>query len=97
MNRETEILIVAVQNQSMQTILVKAKINKSQKDTLCWLCKKAHESIDASGCSKLAQKYKRRHDNLSKIIHWKLARKSSFKTGDKSVLKVFEARKCFRE
>ena len=64
---------------------------------LCWLCKKAHERIDASGCSKLAQEYKRRHDNLSKIIHWKLARKSSFKTGDKSVLKVFEARKCFRE
>ena len=44
------------------------------------------ESIDhiVSGCSKLAQKeYKRRHDNLEKIVHWKLARKCSFEAGDK--------------
>ena len=40
--------------------------------------KKVDEGIDhiVSGCSKLAQKeYKRRHDNLEKIVHWKLARK----------------------
>ena len=69
---ETESLIVAVQNQSIRTNLVKAKIDKSQKDTLCRLRKKADESTDlvASGCSKLAQKeYKRRHDNLGKIVH----------------------------
>ena len=37
-----------------------------------------------SGCSKLAQKkYKRRHDNLGKIVHWKLARKCNFEAGDK--------------
>ena len=62
-------LIVAAQNQSIRTNLVKAKIDKSQKDTLCRLCKKADESIDhvVSGCSKLAQKEnKRRHDNLVK-------------------------------
>ena len=48
--------------------------------------KKADESIDhvVSGCSKLAQKeYKRRHDNLGKIVHWKLARKCNFEAGDK--------------
>ena len=62
-------LIVAAQNQSIRTNLVKAKIDKSQKDTLCRLCKKADESTDhvVSGCSKLAQKEnKRRHDNLVK-------------------------------
>ena len=78
MKRETESLIVATQNQSIRTNLIKAKIDKSQKDTLCRLCKKADESIDhvVSGCSKLAQKeYKRRHDNLGKIVHWKLATK----------------------
>ena len=78
---ETESLIVAVQNQSIRTNLVKAKIDKSQKDTLCRLRKKADESTDlaASGCSKLAQKeHKRMHDNLGKIVHWKLARKCNF-------------------
>ena len=56
LKRETESLIVAAQNQSIKTNLVKAKIDKSQKDTLWRLCKKADESIDyvVSGCSKLA-------------------------------------------
>ena len=34
LKRETESLIVAAQNQSIRTNLVKAKIDKSQKDTL---------------------------------------------------------------
>ena len=86
MKRETESLIVAVQIQRIRTNLVKAKIDKNQKDTLCRLCKKADESIDhvVSGCSKLEQKqYKRRHDNLGKIVHGKLARKCNFEAVDK--------------
>ena len=66
--------------------LVKARIDKSQGDSLCRMCRKVDESIDhiVSGCSKLAQKeYKRRHDNLGKIVHWKLARKCNFEAGDK--------------
>ena len=50
------------------------------------MCRKVDESIDyiVSGCSKLAQKeYKRRHDNLGKRVHWKLARKHNFEAGDK--------------
>ena len=64
MKREIESLIVVAQNQSI-----------SQKDKLSRLCKKADESINhiVSGCSKLVQKeYKRRHDNLGEIVHWKL-------------------------
>ena len=86
LKRETKSLIITAQSQSIRTNVVKAKIDKSQKDTLCRLCKKADESIDhvVSGCSKLAQKeYKRRHDNLGKIVHWKLARKCNFEAGDK--------------
>ena len=70
MKRETENLIVAAQNQSIRTKLVKAKINKSQKDMLYRLCKNADESIGhvVSGYSRLAQKeYKRRHDNLGTL------------------------------
>ena len=77
---------MAAQNQSIRTNLVKARIDKSQGDSLCRMCRKVDESIDhiVSGCSKLAQKqYKRRHDNLGKIVHWKLARKCNFEAGDK--------------
>ena len=83
---ETKSLIVAAQNQSIITNLVKAKIDKSQGDSLCRVCRKVDERIDhiVSGCSKLAQnEYKRRHDNLGKIVHWKLARKCNFEAGDK--------------
>ena len=50
------------------------------------MCRKVDESINhiVSGCSKLAQKgYKRRLDDLGKIVHWKLARKSNFEAGNK--------------
>ena len=49
------------------------------------MCRKVYESIDhiASGCSKISQEYKRRHDNLGKIAHWKVARKCNFEAGDK--------------
>ena len=72
MKIETESLLVVAQNQSIRTNLVKAKIVKSQGDSLCRVYRKVDESIDhiVSGCSKLAQKeYKRRHDNLGKIVH----------------------------
>ena len=49
---------MAAQNQNIRTNLVKAKIDKSQGDSLCRVCRKVDESIDhiVSGCSKLAQK-----------------------------------------
>ena len=46
------------------------------------LCKNADESIDhvVNGCRKLAQKgYKRRQDNLGKIVHLKITRKCNLK------------------
>ena len=85
LKRETESLIVAAQNQVIRTNLVKAEIDKSQGDSLCRMCRKVDESINHidSCCSKLAQMdYKRRHDNLEKIVHWKLARKCNFEAGD---------------
>ena len=58
MKRETESLIVAAQNQSIRTNLVKARIDKSQGDSLCRVYRKVDEIIYhiVSGCSKLAQK-----------------------------------------
>ena len=79
-------LIVAAQNQSIRANLVKTKTDKSQGDSLRRVCRKVDKSINhiVSGCSELAQKeYKRRHDNLGKTVHWKLARKYYFEAGDK--------------
>ena len=62
---------MAAQNKSIRTNLVKARIDKSQGDYLCRLCRKVDESIDhvVSGCSKLSQnEYKRRHDNLNSTL-----------------------------
>ena len=58
MKRETESFIVAAQNQSKRTNLLKAKIDKSHQDSLWTVCRKVNESKDhvVSGCSKLAQK-----------------------------------------
>ena len=55
LKRETGSLIVAAQNQSIRTNLVKAKIDKSQRDSLFRVCRKVDESIDqiVSGRSKL--------------------------------------------
>ena len=77
---------MATQNQSIRKNLVKARIDKSQGDSLCRVCRKVDQSIDniAIGCSKLAQKeHKRRPYNLGKIVHWKLAGKCNFETADK--------------
>ena len=39
---------------------------------------------NGGGCSELAQnEYKRRHDNLGKVVHQKLARNCNFEAGDK--------------
>ena len=52
LKRETESLIVAAQNQSIRTNLVKTRIDKSQGDSFCRVCRKVDESIDHifSGC-----------------------------------------------
>ena len=102
MKRKKESLIVPAQNQSIRTNLVKANIDKNQKDTLYRLCKNADESIDhaVSGCSKLAQKeYKRKHDNLGKIVHWKLLESVILKleiSGINMSEKVFERVKIIK-
>ena len=56
LKRETESFIMAAQEQTLRTNLVKAKIDKSQEDSECRMCGKADESIRhfLSECSKLS-------------------------------------------
>ena len=58
---------------SLRTNYVKFNIDKNSESPSCRMCRKKGESLShiTSECSMLAQKeYKRRHDNLARIIHW---------------------------
>ena len=70
--RETESLLIAAQNNTIRTNYIKARIDKTQKNSKCRLCGNRDETINhiISEWSKLAQKeYKTRHDWVGKVIH----------------------------
>ncbi len=72
---ETEALLCASQEQDLRTNYVKFHIDKTVESPLCRLCggKGEHRTHLISECKKLAQKeYKRGHDNVALIVHWKL-------------------------
>ena len=53
---------------------------------LCRLCGEKGESVThiVCECKKLAQReYKQRHDNVAKVVHWKLCEKSHLEKKDK--------------
>ena len=59
----------------------KARIDKMQQNSKCWLCGDRDETINhiISKCNKLAQKeYKTRHDWVGKVIHWEMCKKFQF-------------------
>ena len=75
---ETEALICAAQEQALRTNYIKFNIDKTVESPLCRMCGEKGESVGhlISGCKKLAQReYKRRHDNVARIVHWTLCRK----------------------
>ena len=50
------------------------------------MCGEKGESVQhvTSGCKKLAQKeYKRRHDNVTKKVHWNICKKNGLKHSEK--------------
>ena len=71
----TETLICAAQEQALRTNYVKFHVDKSVESPLCRMCHEKGESVThvISECSKLAQKeYKKRYDNVARMIHWEL-------------------------
>ena len=84
--RETESLLMAPQNSAIRTNHIKARIDKTQKNSTCRLCGDRNETINhiISECSKLAQKeYNTRHDWVGKVIHWELCKKFKFDHANK--------------
>ena len=74
------------QKQAIRTNYGKHKIDETAQSPLCRMCDKKSETIShiVSECEKLAQKeYKRRHDNVAKIVHWRLCGKYNLKRSEK--------------
>ena len=83
---QTEALLCAVQEQALRTKYIKHHIDKSIESPLCRLCEERGETVChiVSECKKLAQKeYKRRHDNVARLVHWHLCKKYNFELTDK--------------
>ena len=83
---ETESLLIAAQNNVIRTNHIKARIDKMQQNSRCWLCGDRDEAINhiMSECSKLAlREYKTRHDWVDKGIHKEMCKKFKFDHTDK--------------
>ena len=80
LKRETESLLIAAQNNTIKTNHIKARIDKMQQKSRCWLCCDRDEMINhISICSKLAQReYKTRHNWMGKVINWEWCKKLKF-------------------
>ena len=78
--RETESLLMAAQNSAIRTNHIKARIDKTQQNSKYRQCGDRDATINhiISGCSKLVQEYKARHDWVGKVIHWELCKKFKF-------------------
>ena len=82
----SEALICSAQEQAIRTNYVRYHIDKSVDSASCRLCSETGETIShiVSECSKLAQReYKRRHDNVARIVHWKLCEKFNLEKSEK--------------
>ena len=86
LKRETESLLMAAQEQALNTNSIKKNIYKTSDDDKCRLCGNAPETIThiVSACKKLAQKeYLRRHDKVCLNIHWQLCVKYGLECNEK--------------
>ena len=79
--RETESLLIAAQDSAIRTNHIKVRIDKTQPNSKCRLCRDRDETINhiISECSKLPQwEYKARHDWVGMVIHWEMCKKHKF-------------------
>ena len=82
----SEALICSAQEQAIRTNYVKYHIDKSVDSPFCRMCGETGEAIShiVSECSKLAQReYKTRHDNVARMVHWKLCQKFNLEKSEK--------------
>ena len=102
LKKETESTIIAAQDQALFTRSMRKTVYGENVDSTCRVCGSADETVahNVAECQKLAQKeYKQvRHDNVAKVIHWKLCEKWGFEKSDQWYThkpeKVLESEEC---
>ena len=78
LQRETESLLIAAQDNAIRTNQIKARLCKTQQNSECRLCSDRDETMNhiLSKYSKLAQnEYKTSSDWVGKVIHWEMCKK----------------------
>ena len=83
---QTEATICAAQEQALRTNYINNKIDKTSENPLCRMCGERGETVQhiICECKKLAQReYKRRHDTVAKLVHWKLCEKHNLERKEK--------------
>ena len=83
---QTEATICAAQEQALRTNYTKNKIDKTSENPLCRMCGERGETVQhiIYECKKLTQReYKRRHDTVAKLVHWKLCEKHNLEIKEK--------------
>ena len=82
----TKATICAAQEQALRTNYTKNKIDKTSENPLCRMCGERGETVQhiICECKKLAQReYKRRHDTVAELVHWKLCEKYNLERKEK--------------
>ena len=83
---QTEATICAAQEQALRTNCTDNKIDKTSENPLCRMCGERGETVQhiRCECKNLAQReYKRRHETVAKLIHWKLCEKHNLERKEK--------------
>ena len=102
LKKETESTIVAAQDQAIRTNNIRKHIHTEDVSSLYRMCGKFDETIAhiVAECPSLAQnEYKKwRHDQVARMIHWKLCEKWGFERGEvwytHNAEKVLESDSC---
>lgn len=88
---ETESLIIAAQDQALNTRYHQRKILKLQIDSKCRMCNEAEETIShiLSGCTTIAaSEYTNRHNKVASYIHWTICKDLGIEVPDKWYMHV---------
>ena len=83
---QIEATICAAQEQALRTNYTEDKIDTTLENQLRRMCGERGETVQhiICECKKLAQReYKRRHDTVAKLVHWKLCEKHNLERKEK--------------
>ena len=86
LKKETEGLIFAAKDQALRTNAIKARIQNQNVSSNCRMCGSHDETVQyvLCSCPKLVQtEYKKRHDVVGRVIHWKLCKECGVECSDK--------------